>query len=131
MKITDHFDRLPESVKKVVYEKNGNTAALPEGLKAGIEKLSGLSMDDVRVHYNSQKPVQMQAESYAYGNDIHIAPGQEKHIAHEAWHIVQQKQGRVKPTMGRDGIDIADDPKLDCEADVMGAKALIIGTTRI
>jgi hypothetical protein len=25
--------------------------------------------------------------------DIHIGPGQEKHLAHEAWHTVQQKQG--------------------------------------
>jgi hypothetical protein len=25
-------------------------------------------------------------------------PGQEQHLPHEAWHVVQQKQGRVKPT---------------------------------
>ncbi|HAP61901.1 MAG TPA: hypothetical protein DCR93_21180, partial [Cytophagales bacterium] len=33
------------------------------------------------------------------GTDIHLAPGQQKHLPHEAWHVVQQKQGRVKPTL--------------------------------
>lgn len=36
--------------------------------------------------------------TYSQGTDIHIGPGQEKHLPHEAWHVVQQKQGRVKPT---------------------------------
>lgn len=26
---------------------------------------------------------------------IYIAPGQEKYLPHEAWHVVQQKQERV------------------------------------
>jgi len=50
------------------------------------------------VHYNSDKPAQLQAHAYAQGTDIHLASGQEKHLPHEAWHVVQQKQGRVKPT---------------------------------
>ena len=32
------------------------------------------------------------------GQDIHIGPGQEQHLPHEAWHVVQQKRNRVKPT---------------------------------
>ena len=28
--------------------------------------------------------------------DIHLGPGQEKHLPHEAWHVVQQKQGQSK-----------------------------------
>ncbi|MDB5801250.1 MAG: hypothetical protein JWL63_2189 [Rhodocyclales bacterium] len=127
MKITDHFDRLPEPVKKTVYEKNGSGTGLPDTLKAGVEALSGLDMSDVRVHYNSLKPVQLNSESYALGNDIHIAPGQEKHLAHEAWHVVQQKQGRVKPAVQAGGVAITDDPGLEREADVMGARALSVG----
>jgi hypothetical protein len=35
-------------------------------------------MDDVKVHYNSAKPAQLNAHAYAQGTDIHIASGQEK-----------------------------------------------------
>ncbi|BAY29887.1 hypothetical protein NIES2107_17310 [Nostoc carneum NIES-2107] len=100
-----------------------NSASLPENLKVSIEKQSGFSMDDVRVHYNSSKPAQLQALAYTQGTDIHIAPGQEKYLPHEAWHIVQQKQGRVKPTLQAKGVQVNDDSGLEREADVMGAKA--------
>jgi hypothetical protein len=33
-----------------------NRTGLPDGLKSGMEALSGLSMDAVRVHRNSLKP---------------------------------------------------------------------------
>ncbi|MBL0911774.1 MAG: DUF4157 domain-containing protein [Bacteroidia bacterium] len=101
-----------------------NNTGLPDDLKTGIENLSGFSMDDVQVHYNSDKPTQLQAYAYAQGTDIHIAPGQERHLPHEAWHVVQQKQGRVKPTMQMKGkIPVNDDSGLEKEADVMGSKA--------
>jgi hypothetical protein len=97
---------------------------LPGPLKSGIESLSGIAMADVRVHYNSSKPAQLQAHAYAQGSDIHLAPGQEKHLPHEAWHVVQQKQGRVKPTLQLKGVAINDDSALEREADVMGARAM-------
>lgn len=102
-----------------------NNTGLPDNLKSGIENLSGLSMDSVRVHYNSSQPAQLNALAYAQGTDIHVAPGQEQHLPHEAWHVVQQAQGRVQPTMQmKDGVPINDDKGLEHEADVMGAKAL-------
>jgi hypothetical protein len=102
-----------------------NRTGLPDQLKAGVEHLSGLALDDVKVHYGSAKPAQLNALAYAQGTDIHVAPGQEKHLPHEAWHIVQQKQGRVRPTMQmKSGIPVNDDAGLEAEADVMGAKAL-------
>ncbi len=79
-------------------QRKENRSGLPDNLKAGVEKLSGYSMDDVTVHYNSAKPAILQAHAYAQGTDIHLGPGQEKHLPHEAWHVVQQKQGRVKAT---------------------------------
>jgi hypothetical protein len=103
---------------------SNNNTGMPDQLKSGIESLSGYAMDDVKVHYNSAKPAQMQAHAYAQGSDIHIAPGQEQHLPHEAWHVVQQKQGRVKATTQLKGEAINDDPGLEHEADVMGAKAL-------
>jgi hypothetical protein len=82
-------------------------------------------MDDVKVHYNSDKPAQLNAHAYAQGTDIHLASGQEKHLPHEAWHVVQQKQGRVKPTMMMKAkVPINDDQGLEKEADIMGARAL-------
>lgn len=97
---------------------------LPNSLKSGIEQLSGQSMDDVKVHSNSSKPAEVQAHAYAQGNEIHIAPGQDQHLPHEAWHVAQQKQGRVKPTTEVNGVPVNDSPSLEREADVMGAKAM-------
>jgi hypothetical protein len=102
-----------------------NNTGLPDNLKSGIESLSGMSMDGVKVHYNSPQPAQLNALAYAQGSDIHVAPGQERHLPHEAWHVVQQAQGRVEPTMQmKDGVPINDDTALEQEADAMGAKAL-------
>lgn len=80
-------------------QKKENNTGLPDNLKSGIESLSGMSMDHVKVHYNSSQPAQLNAHAYAQGSEIHVAPGQEQHVPHEAWHVVQQAQGRVKPTM--------------------------------
>ena len=106
----------------------GGDGKLPDSLKSGVESLSGRSMDDVKVHYNSPEPRQMEAHAFAQGSDIHVASGQEKHLPHEAWHVAQQKQGRVEPTTSvGGGVPVNDDPGLEKEADVMGAKALAKG----
>lgn len=108
--------------------KQPNNTGMPDNLKSGIENLSGYSMDDVKVHYNSDKPAQLNAHAYAQGTDIHVAPGQEHHLPHEAWHVVQQKQGRVQATMQmKAGVPVNDDAGLENEADVMGAMALTSG----
>ncbi len=105
--------------------KARNNTGLPDTLKSGIEHLSGISMDDVKVHYNSDKPSTIQAHAYAQGTDIHLGAGQEKHLPHEAWHLVQQKQGRVRPTIQLKGnVNVNDDKSLEKEADAMGGKAL-------
>lgn len=100
-----------------------NETGMPDNLKAGIEDLSGFSMDDVRVHYNSDKPATVQALAYTQGTDIHVAPGQEQHLPHEAWHVAQQMAGRVEPTTEVGGLPVNDNVDLEHEADVMGAKA--------
>lgn len=108
-----------------------NRAGLSNQLKTGVETLSGMSLDNVRVHYNSSQPAQLNAHAYAQGNDIHLAPGQEQHLPHEAWHVVQQAQGRVKPTLQMKGTAVNDDVGLESEADVMGAKAQAVGIQHI
>lgn len=101
-----------------------NNTGMPDNLKSGIESLSGFSMDDVRVHYNSSKPATVQALAYTQGTDIHVAPGQEKHLPHEAWHVAQQMAGRVSPTTNINGMPVNDNAGLEHEADVMGEKAV-------
>ena len=105
--------------------KKENRTGLPDNLKEGVENMSGYSMDDVKVHYNSDKPAQLQALAYAQGADIHAGPGQEQHLPHEAWHVVQQNQGRVQPIVQmKAGIKVNDDNNLEREADFTGGKAL-------
>ncbi|WP_230412377.1 eCIS core domain-containing protein [Undibacterium hunanense] len=112
-------------VQQTAPASTANKTGMPNQLKTGIESLSGMSMDHVRVHYNSAQPAQLNAHAYAQGSDIHVAPGQEKHLPHEAWHVVQQAQGRVRPTMQMKGATpVNDDTGLEAEADVMGARAL-------
>jgi hypothetical protein len=102
-----------------------NQTGLPDALKAGVEQLAGISLDDVRVHYNSAKPAQLDALAFAQGRDIHVAPGQEQHLPHEAWHVVQQAQGRVQPTIQiEEGVAVNDNAGLEREADAMGAKTV-------
>jgi hypothetical protein len=96
---------------------------MPDSLKATIESLSGLAMDDVRVHFNSLRPARLGAVAMAQGTDIHLGPGHERHLPHEAWHVVQQKQGRVASTLHRHGEAINDDLGLESEADRLGARA--------
>ncbi|MGR3278880.1 eCIS core domain-containing protein [Acaryochloris marina NIES-2412] len=101
-----------------------NQTGMPDRLKLGLEKLSGFDLSGVRVHYSSAKPSQLNALAYTQGQDIEVGPGQEHHLPHEGWHVVQQLQGRVKPTMQFRGVSINDNATLEREASVMGAKAL-------
>ena len=88
-----------------------------------LEQLSGIDLSGVRVHYNSTQPGRLNALAYAQGQDIYVGPGQEKHIPHEGWHVVQQMRGRVNPTMRANEMSVNDDTRLESEADVMGVKA--------
>ncbi len=101
-----------------------NATGMSDELKTGLESLSGMDLSGVQVHYNSPEPAQLQAHAFTQGQDIHVAPGQERHVPHEGWHVVQQMQGRVQPTTQLAGTDINDSPALETEADVMGARAV-------
>ena len=96
---------------------------LPAPLLSGIASLAGLDLSDVRVHRASAAPARLGALAYARGDEIHLAPGQAQHLPHEAWHIVQQRQGRVAPTWQAKGLALNHDPALEHEADRMGAVA--------
>ncbi|WP_292388405.1 DUF4157 domain-containing protein [Methanosarcina sp. UBA5] len=109
---------IPE--EEPLQKKSENNTGMPDNLKASVESLSGIDMSDVRVHYNSSKPAEVGALAYTQGTNIHVAPGQERHLPHEAWHVVQQKQERVKPTMQLKDVAVNDDKELEHDADLMG-----------
>ncbi|MGX9460835.1 eCIS core domain-containing protein [Shewanella sp. A14] len=119
---THPLQRMPDTAK--AFSGGG----LPNQLKSGMEALSGMSLDHVNVHYNSSKPAAVQAHAYAQGSDIHLASGQEKHLPHELGHVVQQAQGKVKPTVSIGGMAVNDNPSLENEADRLGVKALQMKT---
>ncbi|MGC9420386.1 MAG: DUF4157 domain-containing protein [Rhodovulum sp.] len=124
----DALQRAPEEDEEPLQGKARNGSGLPDQLRAGVESLSGRDMGGVNVHYNSSRPAAVQAHAFAQGNDIHVAPGQERHLPHEAWHVVQQAEGRVAPTGEIAGQPVNDDAGLEREADVMGARAQQQGT---
>ena len=95
-----------------VCQQKPNNTGLPDNLKAGVESLSGFSMDDVKVHYNSSQPATVQALAYTQGTDIHVA-----------WHVAKELAGRVEPTTEVGGMPVNDNIDLEHEADVMGARA--------
>lgn len=107
---------------KTENSKTSNTN-LPPNLQSNMEAMSGIGLGDVKVHQNSSAPGELGAHAFAQGSDIHIAPGQEKHLPHEAWHVVQQKQGRVNANTEINGAAVNDNPGLENEADQMGEKA--------
>lgn len=103
--------------------KKNNKAKLPYPLQAGIENLTGCSIDAAKIHFNSATPVLLNAKAFTQGNEIHIAAKQEQQLPHEAWHGVQQKQGSVQPTQQLKSKHINDEKGLEKEADDMGLKA--------
>jgi hypothetical protein len=101
-------------------ESNGG---LPSDLVSGFAASTGHDLSNVNVHRNSDKPSQVGALAYAQGNDIHLGAGQEQHLAHEAAHVVQQREGRVQANTNVGGMPVNDSKSLESEADNMGAKA--------
>ncbi|WP_261639901.1 DUF4157 domain-containing protein [Erwinia mallotivora] len=119
-----HASATLEDNRTETVQRQPNKTGLPDNLKSGMENISGMSLDHVRVHYNSAKPATVQAHAYAQGSDIHLASGQEKHLPHELGHVVQQSQGRVSATTSVAGMAVNDSPALEHEADVLGGRAV-------
>ena len=96
-----------------------NLTGIPTQMKMDFEQRSGLSFDDVRVHYNSDKPARIGALAYTQIPEVHMGPGQERHLRHELGHVVQQKQGIVRPTTWINGLPVNNSPHLERLADTM------------
>lgn len=100
-----------------------NQTGIPDALKSSMELFSGLSLDDVRVHYSSDKPERLQALAYTQGNQIYLGTGHENSLPHELGHVIQQKQGRVRVTPNPAGLPVNLERELEEEADWIGSMA--------
>jgi hypothetical protein len=101
---------------------------LPLSVLRKMEAFFNADFSDLTIYQNSEKPADMDALAFTEGKDIYFAPGEyrpdsfkgQELIAHELAHVIQQAEGRVRPTGGANGIPINDDPALEREADQMG-----------
>ena len=64
--------------------------------RAGIESMSGHDASSVQVHHASASSA-IDAHAFSQGSAIHLAPGQEQHLPHEAWHVAQQAGAFRRP----------------------------------
>ena len=90
----------------------------------GMENVSGVDLSGVSIIRNSSEPEKLNAEALYRKNEVHSAPGKDKHIPHELGHAVQQAKSKVKATTTINGHKVNNDPKLETEADDLGKKAL-------
>lgn len=109
-------NRIEKKQPKAAEAPSGRTG-IPKAVQAKFETASGLSFEDVRVHYNSSRPAQLGAYAYTRGSQVYIGPGQERYLEHELGHVVQQKRGLVKPDGYINGLPVNRDPKLERAAD--------------
>lgn len=109
---------------------------LPAEVRTKMETAFGADFSDVRVHVG-REATSLGAIAYTWGTNIHFAPGQynphtlqgQKLLGHELWHVLQQKQGRVRNPFGG-GVAVVQDHALEAEADRMGNKAAMTAVPR-
>ena len=108
--------KLQQQAPQKAQANKTNLTGIPTQMKLDFEQRSGLSFDDVRVHYNSDKPAQLQALAYTQGTQIYVGPGQEQHLPHELGHVIQQKSRKIHPTHFFRGFQINSQPQLEQNA---------------
>jgi hypothetical protein len=118
----------PLQHQKVTPASGGSP--LPKPVLQKMEAAFGANFSDVRIQEGSEAK-SIGANAYAQGNQIHFQPGRynpmsqsgQQLLGHELTHVVQQRAGQVAVPLGKD-IPVNADPKLETEADEMGAKAV-------
>jgi Domain of unknown function (DUF4157) len=114
------------------HGSSGTKTGMPDEVRSKMENSFGTDFSGVNIHQNSEKASNIGALAYTQGNNIVFAGGQyqpntsegQKLLGHELAHVVQQRQGRVRPDAEQHkGMNINSDTALEKEADVMGEKA--------
>lgn len=116
--------KFQQQTPRNAQENRPNLTGIPTQMKLDFERRSGLSFDDVRVHYNSSKPAQLRALAYTRGTQVYIGPGHEGSLRHELGHVIQQKSGRVRPTRWIGGLPVNDQPEMERDADRIAVQCM-------
>ncbi|HEX7242804.1 MAG TPA: DUF4157 domain-containing protein [Longimicrobiaceae bacterium] len=109
---------------------DGPGERMPPAVQGKMERSFGFDFSPVRIHQDGRARA-MGARAYAQGTELYFAPGQyEPHtgrgqevLGHELAHVTQQAAGRVRTPGQALGGAVDDDPALEHEASVMGARA--------
>lgn len=127
------IQRKREENESPMSESSGSSKSggMPGEVQAKMENSFGTDFSGVNIHENSSSATDMGALAYTQGNDVHFAPGQFKPesqggqelIGHELTHVVQQREGNIKPTTEVGGMGVNNDASLENEADVKGKQA--------
>lgn len=108
-------------------------APVDRGIAAGVERATGASVGDVRVHTDEASAAaanSISARAFTTGNNIHMAsnesPSDAKLMSHELAHTIQQTQGaKVQDGVSRPG------DSLEVEADRVAEAAVSGGQTTV
>lgn len=103
---------------------------LPEDVQFQMESSFSQDLSNVKIHKNSRRAKELNAHAFTEGNDVHIADGKynpttnegKALIGHELTHVIQQKSGRVSPTVQFNRIGINTEDHLEKEADTIGER---------
>jgi hypothetical protein len=98
------------------FSESSKNAGLPRLVKSGPESFSDMGVNRVKVHHQSDKPVQLKAAAYSQSRQPYLAPEQEQHLQQEVRHVVPQAQRRLKPAAQ---LMFTKSSNLEREADVM------------
>ena len=109
-----------------------NKTGMPDQVLQKMESAFNTDFSTVKIFPNSSKAPQLGALAFTQGHHVHFAPGKfnptstdgQKMLAHELTHVMQQRQGIVKPTSQIKGLPLNDDPALEKHADNLGTQAI-------
>ncbi len=95
-----------------------NNTGIPLQMKEKFENLSGFSSNDVQVHYNSDKPAQLQTLAYTQGNQVYVASEQEayappvRNFAKLKHSTIQEEVAQLSPDYTIKAKELEKNPRL-------------------
>jgi Domain of unknown function (DUF4157) len=103
-------------------------STLDPGTRARLERAFGTDLSSVTVARRPEA-ASIGALAYTQGEHIGVAPSQQLNtaagkelLAHEVAHVLQQRQGRVRPHARLGGVGVSVDPRLEAEADTVARR---------
>lgn len=113
-----------------VHHADTPGASLPTPVQHKMERALGADFSSVRIHEGPLART-IGAQAFTRGTDVHFAPGQyqphttagQQVLGHELAHVVQQSQGRARPSTRVGGMAVDASPQLEHEAEQAGQRA--------